>query len=58
MEKNLSNKSDRQHNSRGLKNRSATIPRPDKTHKGVHRPADGRGNTGVGVATARWGGGG
>ena len=33
IEKNLSNKSARQNNSRGVKNRSATIPRPDKTHK-------------------------
>ena len=33
-EKNPSNKSARQNTSRGLKNRSATIPRPDKTHKG------------------------
>ena len=32
-EKNPSNKSARQNTSRGLKNRSATIPRPDKTHK-------------------------
>ena len=33
IEKNLSNKSACQNNSRGLKNRSATIPRPAKTHK-------------------------